>query len=91
LQVIEAQWELLLMPLISRLVNDPVPACRREVGKVAGSLLTRLPRACCDKLACFLEQWLTSDDADLRRTGAQVAAMLLQVYTLLPRSPLTPN
>lgn len=62
-----------------------------QVGKVAAALLSRLPRGCCDKLASFLEQWLASEDAELRRTAAQVAAILLQVGSCSDRHPSAPS
>ncbi|PRW58885.1 small subunit processome component 20-like protein [Chlorella sorokiniana] len=74
------QWaEMVFLPLVARLVNDPSSKCRQMVGACLSTLLRRAPPARRDRLAQFCGQWLGGSDARLTRAAAQALGILAEV------------
>ncbi|KAL6760906.1 armadillo-type protein [Haematococcus lacustris] len=74
--VVASQAELFLLPLVTRLVNDPSPRCRTLVAGALQAMLTTLPTAQLDTFAGYCRQWLSGSNEQLRRAAAQSLGLL---------------
>ncbi|KAL4434124.1 hypothetical protein ABPG75_000565 [Micractinium tetrahymenae] len=75
-----SQWaEMVFLPLVTRLVNDPSSKCRTMVGAALGVLLRRAAPPRRDRLAQFCAQWLGGGDARLNRAAAQALGIMAEV------------
>ncbi|KAK9845304.1 hypothetical protein WJX81_002986 [Elliptochloris bilobata] len=77
--VVEEWAPMLFLPLVTRLVNDPVAGVRAAVGHTLRALLQRASGDTRERLAAFCERWLAGGDARLRRAAAQALGLLAAV------------
>ncbi|KAG2487780.1 hypothetical protein HYH03_013624 [Edaphochlamys debaryana] len=82
-EVLQAQSDVLLMPLVVRLVNDPAPKARASAAQVLRSLLGRLEPAPLDRAAAYCRGWMGREGgggaAALRRAAAQALGLMAEV------------
>ena len=71
-ETVREHSEILLLPLVTRLVNDQSPKCRAAVGGVLCSLLCQLAPQQLDQLSGYADRWLRGDSPQMRRAAAQV-------------------
>eukprot|EP00887_Chlorella_sp_A99_P000887 scaffold5.g887.t1 len=76
--VVEGWAEMVFLPLVARLVNDPSSKCRATVGAALGLLLRRLGPAPRGRLAGYCLRWLGGRDARLARAAAQALGILAE-------------
>ncbi|KAL4521880.1 hypothetical protein Ndes2526B_g01987 [Nannochloris sp. 'desiccata'] len=75
-----AGWaELIFLPLVTRLVNDPSASCRAAAAACAGQLLNRIPVPRRDHVAAYCTQWLKGNDPRLVRASAQALGIIVEV------------
>ncbi|KXZ46921.1 hypothetical protein GPECTOR_39g415 [Gonium pectorale] len=81
-EVLQAQSDVLLMPLVVRLVNDSSPKARAAAGEVLRSLLGRLEPPQLDRAVGYCRAWLGrtggGTDAALRRAAAQTLGFVAE-------------
>lgn len=79
-EALVSQWaEMIFLPLVARLVNDPSSKCRTMVGAALSTLLRRAAPPRRDRLAQYCGQWLGGGDARLNRASAQALGILAEV------------
>ncbi|EFJ49017.1 hypothetical protein VOLCADRAFT_104545 [Volvox carteri f. nagariensis] len=87
-EVLQAQADVLLMPLVVRLVSDSSAKARAAAGDVLRSLLLRLEAEHLNKAVSYCRAWLerggggsggSAQDAVLRRAAAQTLGIVAEV------------
>ncbi|KAL4860053.1 Small subunit processome component 20 [Chlorella vulgaris] len=79
-EALVSQWaEMVFLPLVARLVNDPDSKCRTMVGSALTVLMRRAAAPQRDRLAQYCKQWLGGRDARLNRAAAQALGILAEV------------
>ncbi|MEW5318207.1 MAG: hypothetical protein WDW38_009447 [Sanguina aurantia] len=86
LEVVQANADILLLPLVTRLVNDSSSPARTLVGAVLKSLLGKLLPQQLDDLAGYCREWLSKGApaagaaaGQLRRAAAQTLGLMVEV------------
>ncbi|EFN57812.1 hypothetical protein CHLNCDRAFT_51116 [Chlorella variabilis] len=78
-QPLVSQWaEMVFLPLVARLVNDPDSRCRSLVGAALGVVARRAGTPQRDRLAQYCVRWLGGGDARLSRAAAQALGVLAE-------------
>ncbi|PSC76593.1 small subunit processome component 20-like protein [Micractinium conductrix] len=79
-EALVSQWaEMIFLPLVARLVNDPSSKCRAMVGAALAVLLRRASAPRRDRLVQYCQQWLAGGDARLNRAAAQSLGIMAEV------------
>jgi U3 small nucleolar RNA-associated protein 20 len=78
-EVVAGWAEIIFLPLVTRLVNDPSAQCRAAAAACAGQLLSRIPVPRRDHVAAYCTQWLRGNDPRLVRASAQALGILVEV------------
>jgi len=76
--VLDGQAQYVLLPLVARLVGDPVSEVRAAAGLAITTLLTHLSPAAADSCIDVSHAWLTGDDGRLRRAAAQLLGLAVE-------------
>lgn len=78
-EVVAGWAEIIFLPLVTRLVNDPSAQCRAAAAACAGQLLNRIPVPRRDHVAAYCTQWLRGNDPRLVRASAQALGIIVEV------------
>ena len=77
--VLDAQAQYLLLPLVARLVGDPSKQVRAAAGGGLTDLLRRVSPPVADACIDIAHVWMTGSDSRLRRAAAQLLGLCVEV------------
>eukprot|EP00960_Hanusia_phi_P028334 747324-Hanusia_phi.AAC.2 len=77
-ELIEQFLDLLLLPLVARIVNDESQGCKEHISSLLKALLSRASRKQIDHILDCLLTWFKGQEPLLRRATAQVLGILVQ-------------
>ena len=77
--VLDAQAQYLLLPLVARLVGDPSKHVRAAAGGALHDLLRRVSPSVADACIDIAHVWVTGPDGRLRRAAAQLLGLCVEV------------